>query len=91
MRQSTMKKLLCGTLCAGLASCPLFAADLAASQSAADSGAGNFYALVFGLMATLFGGMAFCYGLVKLAEKVVSGFQAKHAVPDSVPPLRRAA
>ena len=91
MRESTMKTLLRGALCAGLASCPLLAADLTASQSAADSGAGNFYALVFGLMATLFGGMAFCYGLVKLGEKVVSGFQARHAVAVPGLPVRHAA
>ena len=86
MRGSTMTALLRGALCAGLASCPLFAADLSA-----DSGAGNFWALVLGLMFTLFGGFAFCYGLVRLAEKVVQRFRAKRLVPVSVPHIRRAA
>ena len=56
-----------------------------------DLGAGNFWALVLGLMLTIFGGFAICYGLVKLTEKVVHGFQARHLVPVSVPPIRRAA
>ncbi|HSP68224.1 MAG TPA: hypothetical protein VLN48_10890 [Bryobacteraceae bacterium] len=91
MRESRIKMLLRGALCAGLAWCPLLAADLTASQSAADSSAGGFYALVLGLMATLFGGMAFCFGLVKLAEKVVHGFQSRHAAPVPVSPVRHAA
>jgi len=62
-----------------------------AADVSADSGAGNFYALVFGLMATVFGGMAFCYGLVKLSEKVVHTLYARHAVAASVPPIRIAA
>lgn len=66
MRENTMKMLVRDVCCAGLASLPLIAAD-----GSADSGAGNFYALVFGLMVTLFGGMAFCYGLVKLAQKIM--------------------
>jgi hypothetical protein len=62
-----------------------------AADVAADSGTGSFYALVFGLMVTLFGGMAFCYGLVKLAEKVMHSVAARHPVPASVPPIRHAA
>jgi hypothetical protein len=53
-----------------------------------DSG---FWNLVLGLMVTLFGGFAFCYGLVKLAEKVAGRLQARPLAPVSVPPLRRAA
>jgi hypothetical protein len=87
MRESTITALLRGALCAGLASCPLLAADLASP----DSGSGGFWALVLGLMLTIFGGMAFCFGLVKLAEKVVRGFQVRHVVPVSVPEIRRAA
>ena len=30
----------------------------------------DFYALILGLYATIFGGLALCYGLVKLGEKV---------------------
>ena len=75
MRGNPIKMPVLGVCCAGLASLPLMAAD-----GSADSGAGNFYALVFGLMATLFGGMAFCYGLVKLTEKVVHTLRARHAV-----------
>jgi hypothetical protein len=86
MGESKIKVILRGAACAALVSSPLMAADLSA-----DSGAGNFYALVLGLMATLFGGMAFCYGLVKLAEKVVHTFQARHPVPISEPPIRHAA
>jgi len=86
MKNSAMKTLLRGALGAALASFPLMAADLAQG-----SGTGSFYALVFGLMATIFGGMAFCYGLVKLAEKVVHTFHARHAVPIAVPPIRHAA
>ena len=51
----------------------------------------GFWALILGLMATLFGGFAFCYGLVKLGEKVVERFHARPLVPVSVPPIRRAA
>ena len=86
MRESTMKTLVREVCCAGVASLPLMAAD-----GSADSGAGNFYALMFGLMATVFGGMAFCYGLVKLAEKVVHILRARPAVAASVPPIRHAA
>ena len=86
MRKITMNGVLRSTLLAGLAAFPLMAADVSA-----DPAVGSFYALVFGLMATLFGGMAFCYGLVKLAEKVVHVFQARHAVPIPVPPIRHAA
>ena len=86
MRVITKNTLVRSVYFAGLASWPLRAADVSA-----DSGAGNFYALVLGLMATLFGGMALCYGLVKLAERIVHSFQAKHVVPASVPPIRHAA
>ena len=52
---------------------------------------GAFWALVLGLMATIFGGFALCYGLVKLVEIVVHRFRAKHVVLPSAPPVRRAA
>jgi hypothetical protein len=55
-----------------------------------DLGAGNFWALVLGLMLTLFGGMAFCYGLVRLTEKLVQRFQAL-AGSDLPPRVRHAA
>ena len=51
----------------------------------------GFWALILGLMATIFGGFAFCYGLVMLGEKIVQRFQAKRLVQVDVPPLRRAA
>ncbi len=51
----------------------------------------GFWALILGLMATIFGGFAFCYGLVMLGEKVVQSFQAKRLVPAPAPPVRRAA
>jgi len=86
MRGSSMKTLVGGACGTVLASWPLLAADVSA-----DSGTGSFYALVFGLMATLFGGMAFCYGLVKLAEKAVHGFTARHPAPATVPRIRHAA
>jgi hypothetical protein len=54
-------------------------------------GAGNFWALVFGLMATIFGGYAFCYGLVILSEKIVHLLHAKRVVVPSVPPVGHAA
>ena len=56
-----------------------------------DSGAGNFWALVLGLMLTIFGGMALCYGLVKLVEKVVQGLRVRRVVPVSAPHIRHAA
>jgi hypothetical protein len=88
MRQSTMTSLLRGAVCAGLIAFPLLAADGAAQ----DSSSFSFWALILGLLFTMFGGMAFCYGLVKLGEYVVSRFQATHhAAPGSEPPLRRAA
>ena len=87
MRQSTMTSLLRGAVCAGLIACP----SLAAEGAAQDSGSFNFWSLILGLMFTMFGGMAFCYGLVKLGENVVHRFQARHAAPVSEPPLRRAA
>jgi len=52
---------------------------------------GAFWALVLGLMATIFGGFALCYGLVKLAEAVVHRFKPKRVVLPSAPPIRRAA
>ena len=87
MRQNTMAALLRGALVVGLASCPLFAADSAPP----DSGAGTFWALVLGMMFTIFGGFAFCYGLVKLTERVVQGIHARRLAPVSVPPMRHAA
>ena len=87
MRNNRTAALLRGVLCAGLASCPLLAADLASPES----GAGDFWALVLGMMLTIFGGMAFCYGLVKLGENIVKRFQARHTVPLPVPHIRRAA
>ena len=87
MKKSTMNALLRGALCAGLASCPLCAADLASP----DSGAGGFWALVFGMMLTMFGGMALCYGLVKLAEKIVRRIRTSSLVPISAPHVRHAA
>ena len=51
----------------------------------------GFWALILGLMATMFGGFALCYGLVKLSETVVHRFRVQHAVPVSASPLRRAA
>jgi hypothetical protein len=36
----------------------------------------DFWALILGLMATIFGGIAFCYGLVMLGEKVVQKIRA---------------
>ena len=56
-----------------------------------DSGTGGFWALILGLMFTLFGDFGFCYGLVKVTEKVVRRFQAGRPTPAAVPPLRRAA
>lgn len=54
---------------------------------------GAFWALVLGLMATIFGGFALCYGFVMLAEAVVHRFKAKPVVlpPASAPPVRHAA
>ena len=86
MRERLMTALLRGALCAGLASCPLLAEDLPSP----DSGAGTFWALVLGMMLTIFGGMAICYGLVKLAEKVVHRFQGRRLAPVSVPHIRHA-
>ena len=51
----------------------------------------DFWALILGLMATLFGGFAVCFGLVKILEWAVVSYHAKHAVPVAVPPIRRAA
>ena len=79
MRLSTKNTLVRGVCFAGLALWPLRGADLSS-----ESGTGSFYALVLGLMATLFGGMALCYGLVKLAVRIVHSFQARHTVPASV-------
>jgi len=74
MKNSTRKTLLRGALYAALA-------FLTAADPPAGSGTGSLYALVFGLMATIFGGTAFCYGLVKLAEKIVHTFHPRHAAP----------
>lgn len=52
---------------------------------------GGFWSLIVGLMVTLFGGMALCYGLVKLVEKIVLGFQVRHAKPAAPQSLPRAA
>jgi hypothetical protein len=82
-----MTTLLRGALCAGLVSFPLLAADLASP----DSGAGNFWSLVVGMMITIFGGMAACFGLVKLAETAVRRFQARRPAPVAVPQIRHAA
>jgi hypothetical protein len=86
MKDSTIKTLLRGAAVAALASLPLMAAEVSP-----DSGAGTFYALILGLMATIFGGMAFCYALVRLTEKVVHTLHARRAVPIAVPPIRHAA
>ena len=51
----------------------------------------GFWALILGLMATMFGGFALCYGLVTLGEKVVERFQARRLLPVEVPPIRHAA
>ena len=74
-----------GALLAGLVACPLMAA------TPADSGAGSFWPLIVGLMLTIFGGMALCFGCVKLVEMVVLRCQARHAVPSPERQLPRAA
>jgi hypothetical protein len=51
----------------------------------------EFWALILGLMATIFGGFALCYGFVMLCEKAVQRFHAGRLVPVFVPPIRRAA
>ena len=51
----------------------------------------GFWALILGLMATMFGGFALCYGLVMLGGKVVQRFQAKPFLPVEVHPIRHAA
>lgn len=51
----------------------------------------GFWALILGLMAMMFGGLALCYGLVMLGEKVVQRFQAKSLPPVEVPRIRHAA
>jgi hypothetical protein len=51
----------------------------------------NFWSLILGLMFTMFGGMAACYGLVKLGEKAVEKFRPRQGTPVSEPPVRRAA
>jgi hypothetical protein len=51
----------------------------------------GFWALILGLMATMFGGFALCYGLVMLGEKVVERFQGGCLPPVEVPPIRHAA
>ena len=47
--------------------------------------------LVLGLMVTIFGGFALCYGVVRLTETVVKSLHTKHLAPVSAPPIRRAA
>ena len=54
-------------------------------------GAGNFWALILGLMATIFGGYACCYGVVILSQKIVHLFHDKRVVVPSIPPIRHAA
>ena len=51
----------------------------------------GFWALILGLLFTLFGGFAFCYGLIMLGEKLVQRLQARRLAPVSVPPSERAA
>lgn len=51
----------------------------------------NFWTLIAGLLGTLFGGYAFCFGLVKFIEKLGRRFQARHIALPSLPTLRRAA
>ena len=51
----------------------------------------EFWALILGLMFTILGGYAFCYGLVTLGEKVVHLCRAKRVVLPSVPAVRKAA
>ena len=51
----------------------------------------GFWALILGLMVTMFGGFALCYGLVMLGEKVVQRFHARRWVPVEMPPMRHAA
>ena len=46
----------------------------------------GFWALILGLLFTLFGGFAFCYGLIMLGEKLVQRLQARRLAPVSVPP-----
>lgn len=91
METRMISVLLHGALCAGLASCPLFAAEVAVSPTPPDSGVGGFYSLVLGLYAALFGGMAVCYGLVRFTEMVARGFQGRHTVPLSRHQIRHAA
>jgi hypothetical protein len=50
----------------------------------------GFWALILGLMATIFGGFALCYGLVILGDKVVQRFQGKRLISVAVPPIRHA-
>jgi hypothetical protein len=51
----------------------------------------GFWALILGLLATIFGGFALCYGFVMLCENVVRRIHARRLAPVSVPPIRRAA
>ena len=77
-----------GVLYVGLASCPMLAAE---GSPAGNSDTGGFIALIGGLMLMMFGGMALCYGIVKLAEKAVKNLQARHAEPSPVRHFPRAA
>jgi hypothetical protein len=90
MGNSRMTALLRGALCIGLASCTLFAAEVATSPAPPDSGAGGLYPLVLGIYAALFGGMVSCYGLVRLVEMAVQRLKA-HPAPSSVPQIRHPA
>jgi len=56
-----------------------------------NSGTDTVSALLVGLMLTIFGGFAFCYGLVMLGEKIVEKLHARSSAPATVPALRRAA
>jgi hypothetical protein len=56
-----------------------------------NSGTDTVWALLLGLMFTVFGGYAFCYGLVMLGEKAVERFHARRSAPVAVPAMRRAA
>jgi hypothetical protein len=52
---------------------------------------GGLWSLVLGLMLTIFGGFALCYGFVRLAETIVRSLHRTRSAPVSVPPVRRAA
>ena len=56
-----------------------------------NSGTDSVWALVLGLMLTVFGGFALCYGVVVLGERVVARFHARRVTPAPAPTVRRAA